>query len=82
MDSKNCLSCGMSLSQQMAHPETDKYCQYCADEEGKLKSREECKAGIAWWLQSITPEDKDADYSQRAEYYLKAMPAWAGQGDG
>jgi len=77
MDMKHCLACGMPLSPEMANQKTDKFCQYCADEKGELKSREECQAGIAHWLQGMTPEDKDADYMQRADYYLKSMPAWA-----
>lgn len=76
MNMKHCLACGMPLSPESSHQKTDKYCQYCADEKGELKSREECLAGIAQWLQSMTPEDKDADYMKRADYYLKSMPAW------
>ncbi|NLM98108.1 MAG: hypothetical protein GX175_10965 [Halanaerobiaceae bacterium] len=76
MEMKFCLACGMPLSPETVHPKTKKYCQYCADEEGKLKPREVCQAGIAEWLKSMTPDDKDADYMQRADYYLKAMPAW------
>lgn len=74
---KHCLACGMALSPGVAHQKTEKYCQYCVDESGKLKSREECQAGIAHWLQSMTPQDKEADYMKRADYYLKSMPAWA-----
>lgn len=77
METKFCHSCGMPISAEVAAKNTDKYCQYCADEKGKLKSREEVKAGLAHWLQEITPKDTDADYQKRAEFYMKSMPAWA-----
>ncbi|HLV09050.1 MAG TPA: zinc ribbon domain-containing protein [Halanaerobiales bacterium] len=76
MQNKYCLSCGMPI-QGGAADTSGKYCQYCTDDNGNLKLREEVKAGITQWLQSITPEDTNADYEKRAEYYLKSMPAWA-----
>jgi hypothetical protein len=53
------------------------YCQYCVDEQGNLKLKEEITKGIAGWLQSWSPESKDVDFMKRAESYMKAMPAWA-----
>jgi len=68
-----CHSCGMPLE------ETTKssYCQYCSNEKGELKSREEVTQGIAGWLMQITPEQKNVDYLKRAKSYINAMPAWA-----
>lgn len=77
MEMKYCHSCGMPVTNETAAEKTDKYCQYCADDNGDLKSREEIKAGIAQWLNGFTPEDKEADYNKRAEFYMKSMPAWA-----
>mgnify|MGYP000669334056 CR=1 FL=1 len=77
MEVKNCHSCGMPVSGENAVEKTVKYCQYCTDKSGELKSKEEIKAGIAHWLKSITPEDTKVDYNQRAEFYMKSMPAWA-----
>ncbi|MFI5360159.1 MAG: zinc ribbon domain-containing protein [Halanaerobiales bacterium] len=78
---KHCLACGMGLSPETVHPVNDRYCSYCADENGVLKPREELQEGIARWLQSMTPDDKDADYMKRADYYLRAMPAFAEDGE-
>lgn len=64
-----CRSCGM--------PSTEQYCGYCTDESGALKPREAIREGIAQWLSSWAP-DKDADFGARADHYLAAMPAWAG----
>lgn len=77
MDMKFCHSCGMPLSKEVANQNSEDYCQYCAGENGELKSREEIQAGIAQWLKGMTPENSAADYMQRADYYMKSMPAWA-----
>lgn len=70
---KFCFSCGMPLDEHA----TGKYCQYCSNESGELKSRDDVKQGIAGWLMQITPENKNTDYLKRAESYMNAMPAWA-----
>ncbi|MFW6287500.1 MAG: zinc ribbon domain-containing protein [bacterium] len=77
METKFCHSCGIPISGEAAAKNTDKFCQYCADENGNLKSKEEVKAGLIQWLQGITPDDINADYQKRAEFYMKSMPAWA-----
>lgn len=70
---KFCQSCGMPLSDQSS----DQYCQYCTNESGQLKTREEVRDGVAAWLRMFTPEQESADFKKRAESYLNAMPAWA-----
>lgn len=67
----NCQSCSMPFEGE------GKYCQYCTNEQGKLKPKAEVLQGISYWLQSLTPEDKKADYMKRAEHFMLAMPAWA-----
>lgn len=55
---------------------SDKYCKYCTDSEGNLKSWEEAVAGLAGYLDSwqhVGPEES----RKRAVRYLTAMPAWA-----
>lgn len=68
-----CHSCGMPLSEEAKGT----YCQYCCNEKGVLKTREEIQQGIAMWLKQINPQEKDANFLERAGYYMKAMPAWA-----
>jgi hypothetical protein len=53
------------------------YCKYCSDDKGNLKSREECRAGIAHWLRQWQPGVDEAESLRRAEFFMKAMPAWA-----
>ena len=64
----HCQSCGM--------PAEGQYCEYCTDESGALKPREEVREGLAAWLSSFAPE-KSADFRARADHYMAAMPAWA-----
>ena len=68
-----CQSCGAPVS----GPSDAKYCTYCTDEQGNLKSREAVRAGIAAWLEQISPNDGTVDFQKRAESYMNAMPAWA-----
>lgn len=70
---KFCQSCGAPITEETANP----FCQYCMDENGQLKSRETVRDGIAAWLEMFTPNDGSVDFQKRADFYLKAMPAWA-----
>lgn len=72
-----CHSCLMPLGGPGEEHLESSYCQYCCDQEGNLKSREEVQAGIAGWLAGIKPGEASADYHQRAAFYMQAMPAWA-----
>jgi hypothetical protein len=74
---KFCLSCGMPLFGQDGQEIKGDYCQYCTDEKGNLKSKEEVRKGIAGWLQSWSNEGDSVNYMKRAENYMNAMPAWA-----
>ena len=69
-----CYSCGMMLQ---GDQKDQKYCQYCVDEQGNLKSREVIQQGIAGWLEQFGPKDGSVDYQKRAGYYMMAMPEWA-----
>ncbi len=71
-----CRSCGTQISNKLVDDALIKFCEYCTDENGNLRSREEILAGIADWLKLFTA-DKSTDFKLRAESYLKAMPAWA-----
>ncbi|MBN2091368.1 hypothetical protein JW964_17280 [candidate division KSB1 bacterium] len=74
---KFCHSCGMMLSIPGAQGPAENFCSYCSDEKGQLKPKNEIQAGIAQWLQSMQPSIPLEKAQQRAEFYLKAMPAWA-----
>lgn len=70
---KSCYSCSMPLDEK-TH---GNYCQYCTDEKGNLKPREEVKAGLAEWLKDWAPSGTQADFEKRAEHFMQSMPAWA-----
>jgi hypothetical protein len=70
-----CHSCTAPLSGEYKGP-SDKYCKYCTDDAGNLKPREEIREGLAQWMtgwQGTTIEVA----RKRAEYFMKALPAWA-----
>jgi hypothetical protein len=70
---KFCQSCGAPLTPS----KDDRFCQYCTDENGQLKSREAVREGVAAWLQMFTPDPDNVDFQSRADSYLNAMPTWA-----
>ncbi|MBN2530600.1 MAG: hypothetical protein JXR76_29705 [Deltaproteobacteria bacterium] len=74
---KFCLSCGIPLQSPAAGRVKGDYCGNCADEAGNLKPREEVQGGIAYWLNSFSPDVDMNICMSRAKYYMKAMPAWA-----
>ena len=73
---KFCFSCGMPLAGEEAEKAHGDFCQYCADDSGKLKPRAEVEAGLAEWLKSWSPSTSDEELARRARSYMAAMPAW------
>lgn len=47
-----CQACGMLMSAPDAQGASDKYCAYCSDADGNLKSWEEAISGLAGFLDS------------------------------
>ena len=74
---KYCQSCAAPLSMPDFKGQAEDYCKYCTDETGKLKSRKEVKKGITEWFKSWQPGIDDQKALNRAEAYMKSMPAWA-----
>ena len=77
MNKSFCQSCGMPINDETKHAKTETYCKYCADEKGKLNPREVVQTGVSQWLQMFAAKKEGVDFMKRADYYLKAMPAWA-----
>ncbi len=48
-----CQACGMPMSAPDAQGASDKYCAYCSDSDGNLKSWEEAVSGLAAFLDSL-----------------------------
>lgn len=75
-----CQACGMPMSAADAQGASDKYCAYCSDAEGHLKSWEEAVSGLAEFLDSWQKVGAE-EARKRAKRYLTAMPAWAHKAD-
>ena len=71
-----CHSCSAPLTGEFKGA-SDRFCKYCVDESGGLKSREDIQAGIAHWLMTWDSGLSDDKARVRAAHYMKAMPAWA-----
>lgn len=76
MEMKYCQSCVIPLTPDMTGL-SDKYCKHCTDPDGTLKSREQVKAGITQFFLMVEPGISQEVADKRAEFYMKAMPAWA-----
>ena len=74
---KFCYSCGVPVELDTFKGPVENYCRHCVDEMGYLKAKQEVRAGIAQWMQAWQPEIDQATAVERAECYMKAMPAWA-----
>jgi hypothetical protein len=70
----HCRSCSQPLLAS-EDPSPD-FCRYCADEDGRLRPREEVHAILARWIGSWQPGVTSAEASRRALLYMSAMPAW------
>lgn len=76
MNTNFCHSCSMPLTSE-SFGKNPKFCKYCTDESGNLHSREHVQNGVAQFLKMLQPELDNPTALKRADYYLKAMPAWA-----
>ncbi len=64
-----CQSCGMPI-------ESGPYCQYCADEHGKLQPFEERFERMVQWTQRNEPKLDRKAAEGRTRDYMRTMPAW------
>jgi len=74
---KFCYACGAPLNMPDFKGPAENHCKYCTDEDGRLKSRDEIKNGIAQWFKSWQPGIDDQTAVTRAEHYMLSMPEWA-----
>ena len=74
---KFCHSCTAPLDMPDFKGPAENYCKYCTDESGNLKPRDQIQQGIAQWFKSWQPGLDDGTAMKRAEFFMKAMPAWA-----
>lgn len=73
----HCHSCAAPLAHPDFRSQTPHYCQYCVDEHGAVKPREEVQAGIRRWMVAWQPPMDDATLARRIDDYMRAMPHWS-----
>ena len=71
-----CRSCAMPLEHPNLEGMSEGYCEHCTGDDGKVRSKEEVKRGIAQWFMSWQHVDEDTAM-KRAEHYMNSMPEWA-----
>ena len=69
MSQHHCESCGMPV-------EAGPYCQYCADESGKLHSFEESVRRMTAFMQSTDSSLTPQQAEEKTLAYMAGMPAW------
>ena len=76
-DMKFCFSCGMPLDGEEAQKASGNHCQYCTDEKGNLKSKEDIAQGMVQFMTGWQPKVSEKEFLRRAYAYMSAMPSWA-----
>jgi hypothetical protein len=74
----NCQSCGMPMDSDKQHGGGDpsnKFCIYCTDAAGKLKTREQVRQGMIAFFMKARRLDETAA-AKFVDDYMKNMPAW------
>lgn len=77
----NCQSCGMPMNDTGDHGganPTNPYCQYCTDDAGTLKSREEVREGMINFYMQTEGKDRAAA-EQVVDARMAQQPAWMQQ---
>ena len=74
---QHCHACAAPLSDPHLAGVSDRYCKYCADENGQLKPREEVQRGVAHWFTLWQGNLTEEQAMRRADHYLRSMPAFA-----
>jgi len=73
----NCESCGMPMAANDDHGGRDvnnKYCHYCTDSNGKLKTRAEIRA--QWIRYEMKEGTMKSDAEKKVDAAMKKMKAW------
>jgi hypothetical protein len=73
-----CQSCSISLEDEHNRGASDRFCRFCADEEGSLKSRSKVQNLIARWFERWQENLTHEEAMRRAGLFMTAMPAWSG----
>lgn len=75
---KACESCGMPMEKEAdfgAGNMENRYCVHCTDSGGKLKSREEIRAGMVAFYMKANGSGRD-EAARFVDAHMAKMPAW------
>jgi hypothetical protein len=72
-----CQSCSISLEDEHNRGGSDRFCRFCSDEEGRLKSRSKVQNLIARWFERWQENLNHDEALMRAGLFMRAMPAWS-----
>jgi len=72
-----CQSCSISLEDEHNRGGSDRFCRFCSDEEGRLKSRSKVQNLIARWFERWQENLNHDEALRRAGLFMRAMPAWS-----
>lgn len=74
---QQCQSCSASLDDGVHGGVSDRYCRFCADEQGRLRPREQVQGILARWLQDWQEGLPEPEAKRRAASFMRSMPAWS-----
>lgn len=71
-----CESCGMPLAPEVAAvgDYAEKFCKYCTDAEGNLKTRQEVRDSMIQFYKSRGKSQQEAE--EYVDAYMSAKPVW------
>jgi hypothetical protein len=78
---KSCESCGMPMQKADEFGGNDvnnRFCVYCTDQTGKLKSRKEVRKGMVQFYQSHLKKTKK-EAEEFVDKQMMKFPAWRGK---
>lgn len=72
-----CRSCMSSLLNEHNKGPSDKFCRWCADSEGRLRTADEVRKVLTSWFMHWQPGITREVAASRVRHYMLAMPAWS-----
>ncbi len=72
-----CRSCMTSLLSEHNKGPSDRYCRWCSDAEGNLKTAEEVREVLTNWFMNWQSGITRDEAGRRVRHYMLAMPAWS-----
>jgi len=73
----SCRSCAAILSDGIHGGASNRYCRFCSDAAGQLRSRGDVEEVLARWIQGSRQELSIEEAHRRADRYMRSMPAWS-----